>query len=115
MARVTSAEASIYAFPQPVDRLAKAVRASCLSLRSLVRERMVRHLGDARQKHAGGLRIATNTEMPCTPEGDSSRASRFTTTGASLNAGWQQHVSDTPRTLPPKLIAFSLTSAATLD
>jgi hypothetical protein len=90
MAHVTSAEASTYALLQLVDRLAKAVRASCLSLGSLVRGRMVRQPRDARQEHAGGLRLLTKSEMPCTQVGNSRRESRFTMIGASMKAGPQE-------------------------
>jgi hypothetical protein len=90
MAHVTSAEASTYAFLRLVDRLAKAVRVSCSSLGSLVRGRMVRQLEDARQKQAGGLRLLTKTEMPCTQVGNACRESRLTGIGASMKAGPQE-------------------------
>ena len=78
MEHVISAEVSTHAFLQPVDKMAETLRVSCSSLRSFVRERMLLQLRDARQKHAGRLRLLTKSEMPCTQVVNSSREPRLT-------------------------------------
>jgi hypothetical protein len=59
-------------------------RVSCPSLKYLVRERMLRQLRDARQKHASRMRLSAKSEMPCTQVGNSSREPRLTRIGKRL-------------------------------
>ena len=93
MEHVISAEVSTHALLQPVHRMAEAVCVCCSPLRDWVRERMLRQLRDARQKHAGRLRLSTKSEMPCTQVVISGREPRLTWIGVHFN-GPEEIVSD---------------------
>jgi hypothetical protein len=85
MEHATSAKVSSHVLLQPLERMAKAVRVICSSLRSLVRKRRLRQLRDARQKHAGIQRLSTKSEMSCTQVDNSRREPRLTRIGACFN------------------------------
>jgi hypothetical protein len=93
MEHVVFAEVSTHALLQPVNWMAEAVCVCCSSLRDWVRERMLRQLRDARQKHSSRLRLSTKSEMPCTQFVISGREPRLTWIGVHFN-GPEEIVSD---------------------